>query len=200
MPKRDGTLTFTEEMFERLEKRIAELRNVGFTIPEPLKRQVPGNTICIDPNNSKITTEFGDFHIPLAGCHIIVEIDGSGIDLTNLIKHWYTLHTHFNNNPVDRKPITLLCVYTQKDGDDLHSREIYWDFLYYQIRQDPQYVNRFDAKRYPVHIKSSDQDKETDIQIFLEEFVTLLRKHIDDNYKDKSHGYGPLQLLSAEAE
>lgn len=173
MPKKDGTPTFTEEMFEKLEGKIAELRKAGLTIPEPIKKQAAGNKVSIDPDNKNVTTEFGDFRIPLENRHIIVELDGSGIDLTNLIKYWHDLLNHFNAPPVNGTPITLLYVYTQGKKKDLHSRVVLWRFLKCQIQQNLPVEDGFKAHLYAVHMKDAAQ-KEQDIGEILDALTACL--------------------------
>lgn len=166
---------FTEEMIQLLKSKTDECRAAGFDVPQPVIGRITGNKIPIYPNNSNIWPEFGDFRLTLKKHHIAVELDGNGIDLTNLIKHWHYLCEHFDESPVNGKPVILLHVYTQKIGDDLRSRVIWWNFLYRQILQNLPREGVFEAFLYPVRIEDP-ENREQDKQAFLKAFAAYLYK------------------------
>jgi hypothetical protein len=158
-------------------EKVRELENEGFAVPQPFQLREERNIVPIYPDNKRTWPEFGDFRIELEKSHIAIELDSGGIDLTNLLTHWHYLCKHFNEPPVNGKSIILLHVYTQKEGDDLRSRVICWDFLYSQILQNLPRDGCFKAYRYPIHLEDG-KWKEQDIQDILNAFVAYIYKTV----------------------
>lgn len=120
-----------------------------------ISRVTQGEKFWFEEPGRRVQFEFGDFRVEAetTQTQLLIEVDSTSLDITNLVKYWYMLDRHFTHHGVRARKVILLHIYRQcetnqeRSGQNYFSRVQLWEYLYPIIRE--RLNGRFEATKHP---------------------------------------------------